>query len=307
MLKCQHENGGAISMVSPETPLLAQLSATGRNQWPVAPYNSSHTGEPYHVHRITRGPNEIEKARLAIVTATQPGTLKKVHERPELTSSGFLARCTFFVVPLLTQKDLHPGDPEVSQVLQQRYEGTVERLGLRYRLNPKSPIIQFGREAAEARIAWIDSMRPRYKLPAGDLHHLAGHCAKLEEKVSRWATLLHVLWCEEENREPGELGLEDWRRGLAIYDFAFDNYLAALSLMAEGPAETLAKELRKVCKRYRGQRLTYRMLRKNCAAFKAADERNQEAAIQELEDDGLVVKIENANKGGRPSPALHVL
>jgi hypothetical protein len=211
-----------------------------------------------------------------------------------------------FVVPPLTLKDLHPGDPEVSHVLQQRYEQTIERLGLRYRLSDKPPV-QFSRGAAEARIEWIDSMRPRYKLPGGDLHYLAGHCAKLEEKVSRWAILLHVLWCEEENREPGELTIDDWERGLSVYPFAFDNYQTALSLMAEGPSEALAKVLRDFCKRYRRKTVTYRLLRKNCAAFKAADERTQEAAVQELEDDGLVAKVDNANEGGRPSPALKVL
>ena len=122
MLKVQYENGGAASMVSPETPLFAQLSGTGGKEWSIAPYNSSHTGEPYQVDRIMRGQNDIERARLAIITATQPETLKLVHNRPHLESSGFLSRCTFYMCPVLTAGDLSPEDPEVTEELAERYE-----------------------------------------------------------------------------------------------------------------------------------------------------------------------------------------
>ena len=60
LVQVQHLNGGAASMVSPETPLLSQLSNPAK-PWPLAPYNSSHTGESYHVHRITRGACEVAR------------------------------------------------------------------------------------------------------------------------------------------------------------------------------------------------------------------------------------------------------
>jgi len=306
MLKVQYENGGAAAMVSPETPLFAQLSATGGNrEWSVAPYNSSHTGEPYQVDRIQRGQNDIERARLAIVTATQPGTLKLVHNRPYLEASGFLSRCTFYMCPALTADDLSPEDPEVTEELAERYERTVRDLGLRYRLNTLPPL-QLGHEAREARKAWIAEQHPRFKLPGGDLHHIAAHCGKLEEKVVRWAGLLHVLWREEEGHEPGTLSLIDWERGLYLYDFAFAHYSAARGLIAEAPSEAVAKKVKSHCERRRGQTVTIRDLKRHVSAFKRADERTQDAALALLEEDGIIQRA-TIPTGGRPSKVIIVL
>jgi len=305
MLRVQDSNGGAAAMVSPETPLLAQLSATGGKEWALQPYLSSHTGEPYQVDRIMREQNDIECARLAIVAATQPETLKLVAARPFLESSGFLARCTFYLCPPMTEADLHPEDPEVSEELQDRYTRTVRELGLRYRSNTFAPL-RFSTEAREARRMWIATQRRRYKLPGSELHHLAGFCAKLEEKVARWAGLLHVLWCEERNREPGVLTLEDWERGLRLYDFAFQHYGAAHGLIDEAPAEALAKRVKRYCEPYRGQRVTLRELRRHVTAFKRADERTQQAALTQLEEDGIVQLLKRET-GGRPSWVLFVL
>jgi len=305
MLKVQHNNGGAAAMVSPETPLLAQLSATGGKEWAVQPYLSSHTGEPYQVDRIMREQNDIECARLAIVAATQPETLKLVAQRPFLESSGFLARCTFYVCPPMTEADLHPDDPEVSDELQDRYTRTVRELGLRYRSNSEAPL-RFDSEAREARRVWIAEHRRRYKVPGAELHHLAGFCAKLEEKVSRWAGLLHVLWCEEENREPGVLTLTDWQRGLKLYDFAFAHYSAAHGLIVEAPSEAVAKKVKSYCERHRGQTVKLRDLKRHVTAFKRADERTQDAALALLEEDGIVQRA-TLNTGGRPSKVIIVL
>lgn len=306
VVKAQHDNGGAIAMVTPDTPLFSQISATGRNPWPLAPYCSSHTGEPYHVHRITRGPNEIEKARLAIVAGTQPDTLKQVHVRPQIETSGMLSRCTFHVVPKLTAADLSPGDPEVCLERQNKFESAIKKLGLFYRQNPAPPF-KLDKEAAAARVQWIDRMRPRYKLPSGDLHQHAGHCAKLEEKIGRWATLLHVLWRSCEGKKPGELTLDDWERGLTLYPFAFEHFKRARDVIYQGPSDTLAGKLKDFCTRYHGERVTYRLIKKNCAAFGRADKGTQDEAVAKLEAEGLVKRIKNANAGGVPSPALEVL
>lgn len=129
MLKVQSGNRGAAAMVSAETPLIGQLSSTGGKEWALQPYLSSHTGEPYQVDRITREQNDVECARLAIVAATQPETLKQAHNRPHLETSGFLARRTFYMCPPMTEADLSPDDPEVSDELQHRYNDTLRERG----------------------------------------------------------------------------------------------------------------------------------------------------------------------------------
>ena len=181
----------------------------------------------------------------------------------------------------------------------------VRELGLRYRSNTLPPL-QLGHEAREARRAWIAQQHPRFKLPGGDLHHIAAHCGKLEEKVVRWAGLLHVLWREEEGCEPGTLSLIDWERGLHLYDFAFEHYSAAHGLIVEAPSEALAKRVKSYCERRRAQTVSVRDLKRNVTAFKRADERTQDAALAQLEDDGVVQRA-RINTGGRPSKVIIVL
>ena len=305
LVHVQSQNGGAAAMVSAETPLIAQLSNVAK-PWPLAPYNASHTGEPYHVHRITRGANEVEKARLAIVAATQPGVLRSIHRRPDLAGSGFLARINFYIARPLTLDDLNGADPIVSVELQERWQKTVDTLGMYYRRKDRR-LVLFSREAAEARVAWLAMMRRRYKLPDGDLYDLRAYCGKLEEKVARWATLLHVLHCNDEARDAGELTLKDWQRGLALYESALAHYDAAQTLIAESAVEALIAAVRVYCARH-GGRITFRELGRGCAAWRDASVEDREAAVDALEEDQVVVRVDGRRGNtGRPSPALEVL
>ena len=166
--------------------------------------------------------------------------------------------------------------------------------------------LQLGDEARAARKGWIAQQHPRFKLPGGDLHHLAAHCGKLEEKVVRWAGLLHVLWREEEGREPGTLSLIDWERGLHLYDFAFAHYSAAHGLIVEAPSEAVAKKVKSYCEPRRGQTVKLRDLKRHVTAFKRADERTQDAALAQMEEEGTVRRA-TRNTGGRPSKVIIVL
>jgi hypothetical protein len=156
------------------------------------------------------------------------------------------------------------------------------------------PPLQLGAEARAARKAWIAEQHPRFKLPGGDLHHIAAHCGKLEEKVVRWAGLLHVLWREAEER------------GLHLFDFAFAHYSVAHGLIVEAPSEAVAKKAKSYCERHRGQTVKLRDLKRHVTAFKRADERTQDAALALMEEDGIVQRA-TLNTGGRPLKVIIVL
>jgi|GEM_PF-3124198 len=304
LVKVQHENGGAVAMVTPETPLLSQLSNTTRLV-PLAGYLSSHTGEAYDVLRITRGPNDVERARLAIVAATQEAGLKEVLNRPELMTRGVVPRCTFFVAPAITEADLRDDDPEVTEPLALRYERTVRELGLKYRGNPTAPF-QFSQEAKRVRDAWRNTFKRRHKLEGGDLHHMTEHCSKLEDKVIRWTGLLHALWCEEEGREPGVIDVTDWERAGSLVDFDLAHFKAALDVIEEGPAEALAAKLRAWSRSRRGQTFTVREVGRSFKAFGRADDRAKEDVLAQLEDEGVLRQLD-LSKGTKRSPGVVVL
>lgn len=303
LVKVQNENDGAAAMVTPETPLFACLSETG-SKYVLHLYLSSHTGEAYHVHRIHRGPNEVECARLAIIAATQNTTLRQMHNRPELENGGFLKRCTFFVAPPVSEADFHDDDPSVSWELAERYDRLVHELGVRYRLNDTEPFV-FDDEAREAYVKWWNTFKTR-RLERHPNHDITGHCSKLKDKLPRWAALLHATWCEDERRKPGTITLEDFERVLPLVDFDIANFRTVQGIISEGPVEAAMEAVRRWSDKHRGHVITLREVRRSVAAYRKADERTREAALTALEQEGVLERILNANPHGRPSPSVAI-
>jgi len=307
MNKAQAENGGAVALVSPETPLLSQMASTTR-PIPLQPYLSSHTGEGYSMLRITRDATDVDRARLAIFAATQDAGLREITQRPEILSRGIIARCTFYVAPPITEADLRDDDPEVTEELAQRYERTLRELGLRLRGQEEPMLLIMLPEVREARQKWRNSFKRRHRLEGGDLHDLTDHASKLEDKLCRWAGLLHLLWCDHEGRMPGMVGLDDWRRARDLLDFDLHHYRQALDVIQEGPADALARKLRNWIQSRKGQTVRFRDLRRHLRAFKQASEGIQQQAIQMLQDERRLHFIPDDNPvRGTPSPAIEIL
>ena len=303
----QSQNGGAVALVSPETPLLSQMASTAR-PIPLQPYLSSHTGEGYSMLRITRDATDVDRARLAIFAATQDAGLREISQRPEILSRGIIARCTFYVAPPITEDDLRDDDPEVTEELAQRYERTLRELGLRLRGQEDPMLLIMLPEVREARQKWRNGFKRRHRLEGGDLHDLTDHASKLEDKLCRWAGLLHLLWCDEEGRTPGMVGLDDWRRARDLLDFDLRHYRAALDVIQEGPADALASKLRNWIKSRKGQTIRLRDLKRHLRAFKQASDDIQQQAIATLQDEGRLRFIEDDNPvRGTPSPAIEIL
>jgi hypothetical protein len=303
----QSQNGGAVALVSAETPLLSQMANVAR-PIPLQPYLSSHTGEGYSMLRITRDATDVERARLAIFAATQDAGLREISQRPEILSRGIIARCTFFVSPPITEADFNDDDPEVTEKLAQRYERTLRELGLRLRGQEDPMLLIMLPEVRAARQKWRNGFKRRHRLEGGDLHDLTGHASKLEDKLCRWAGLLHLLWADHEDTKPGLVGLDDWRRARDLLDFDLHHYQQALDVIQEGPADALARKLRNWIKSRKGQTVRFRDLKRHLRGFKQATEGIQQQAIQALQEEGLLRFIEDDNPvRGTPSPAIEIL
>ena len=163
-------------------------------------------------------------------------------------------------------------------------------------------------EVRAARQQWRNRFKRRHRLEGGDLHDLTDHASKLEDKLCRWAGLLHLLWCDEEGRTPGMVGLDDWRRAMDLLAFDLHHYRAALDVIQEGPADRLAGQLRNYIKSRKGQTVRFRDLKRHLRAFKQASDEIQQQAIQMLQDEGRLRFIEDSNPvSGTPSPAIEIL
>ncbi len=223
LVRLQSENEGAAAMVSGETPFFARLTNVNNAQ-SIECFLSSYSGEYYQVDRITRKQNEVECARLAIIIATQDKALKGIHQRPELVDRGLMARFTFYMAPEISEEDFNDEDDGVTPGLSAYYNALLTRIGLHCR--DTMPELRFTEDAAIFRQVWRNDFKRRHRLRSGDLHDISRHCSKLEDKVIRWAGLLHMLWG---GTTPDDgITTEDFQRALMLVNFDLHHYRLAL-------------------------------------------------------------------------------
>ncbi len=223
LVRVQSENEGAAAMVSGETPFFARLTNVNNAQ-SIECFLSSYSGEYYQVDRITRKQNEVECARLAIIIATQDKALKGIHQRPELVDRGLMARFTFYMAPEISEEDFNDEDDGVTPGLSAYYNALLTRIGLHCR--DTMPELRFTEDAAIFRQVWRNDFKRRHRLRSGDLHDISRHCSKLEDKVIRWAGLLHMLWG---GTTPDDgITTEDFQRALMLVNFDLHHYRLAL-------------------------------------------------------------------------------
>jgi hypothetical protein len=302
LVRVQSENDGAVSMVSGDTPFFSRLTNVNNAQ-SIECFLSSYSGEYYQVDRITRKQNEVECARLAIIIATQDKALKGIHQRPELVDRGLMARFSFYMAPEITEGDLNDEDPGVDLGLSAYYVALLTRIGLQCR--DDGPELRLSEDAAVFRGVWRNAFKRRHRLRGGDLHDISTHCSKLEDKVIRWAGLLHMLWG---SYPADEITTEDFTRAIMLVDFDIHHYRLALEHITGGPVYFLVAALRERLRRWSGETVTIREVRRTMADYQKADPEVREQALGELEDAGLVelVTIRHGDQGGQPSPSIKV-
>jgi hypothetical protein len=296
------ENGGAVSMASGETSFFSRLTS-GKNPDPIEIYLSGYNAEYYKADRVGRKEDDIESARLAIIIATQSKALKGIHQRPELVDRGLIARFTFYMAPEITEGDLNDEDPGVQPGLSDYYNALLLRIGLECRED--RPVLRLSKDAAWERSVWRNAFKRRHRLRGGDLHDISTHCAKLEDKVIRWAALLHVLWG---NNPRNEISVDDFQRALMLVDFDLHHYRLALEHITGGPVYFLAAALKDRLRKWDGETVKIRDLKHVMADFRNADPEVQRLALEDLEAAGLIeiVTVRPGEKGGQPSPSIKV-
>ncbi|MGB5812117.1 MAG: DUF3987 domain-containing protein [Polyangiales bacterium] len=302
LVKIQSQNGDAASMVSGETPLWGKLCGRATGKPPdIEPYLSSYDGERYRVDRITRAANCVEQARLSILGGTQDAVMHAAHARPELSDRGLFARFSFCKVAPPDESQLHDDETPVGHDVRMPYENRLEELGLLFRRKAFEPF-ELSPEAKTLYRVWRNCFKREHKLPNGALRDIAPFARKLENKVLRWAGLLHPLW----NGEVGVLTQMDVERAILLVDFTIENFRAVDALVNEGPVTSLVSALTLWSRDKVGQTISLRDLRRQRTDYRRATPETRQAALDELEADG-VVKLETLLTGGRPSPVMVVL
>ena len=304
MILVQSQNDGTATMISAELPVLSRLLGRSTGKPPdIDALLSSYDGEFYRVDRITRGQNEVSAARLNILGGTQISVVESMRDRPELWDRGLINRFWFCVSPEPTEDDFVDEPIGISDEMLAPYRERLTKLGLLFRRHNLEPYILSG-EADELYTAWRNRFKRRHRLPGTELNHLSGFCRKLENKVLRWATLLHVFV----DHETREVSLQAMQDALALSNFALAHFQHVYALTNGSHSSSLERALRTHLARKKGQEVTLRKIKNGLPSFAKASLEVQNEALENLAEDGFLKRTEVKRAGGgRPSLRVVVL
>jgi hypothetical protein len=304
MILVQAQNDGTATMVSAELPVLSRLLGRSSGKPPdIDALLSSYDGEFYRVDRITRSQNEVDAARLNILGGTQMSVIEELANRPELWDRGLVSRFWFCVSPEPTENDLVDEPVSVSDDLLAPYRDRLVELGLFFRRHLVEPYVP-SPDAAELYEAWRNKFKRTHRLQGSKLHHITPFCRKLENKVLRWATLLHVFVDHKES----EVSAQAMTDAIKLSEFALGHFQHIYALVHGSHTSHLERALRTHLARKRGEEVKLRDIKNGLPSFAKATVELRDEAIDNLVEDGFLKRKEVRRKeGGRPSLRVVVL
>jgi hypothetical protein len=305
MLVTQSENHDTASMVSAELPILSRLLGRATGKPPdIDALLSSYDGEFYRVKRITRAKNWIDEARLSILGGTQLSVIEELGNRPELWDRGLINRFWFCVSPEPTEDVFQDEEVGVPDEVLRPYRERLVELGLYVRRHhPVEPYL-LSEDADQIYTRWRNQFKRRHRTEGGELHYITGFCRKLEDKVLRWATNLHVFRNHRERRVSAE-AIGD---AIKLGRYALSHFSHLYQITHGSPSSSLERALRRHLAAKRGREITLRDIRNGLPSFAKATPEVQKEALDNLAEDGFLKRKEvKRTEGGRPSLRVVVL
>jgi hypothetical protein len=225
-------------------------------------------------------------------------------ERPELWDRGLVNRFWFCVAPDPTEDDLQDEEVAVSDALLHPYRDRLRSLGLYFRNSHPVDPYTLSEEADRAFTAWRNQFKRRHRLAGSELHHITGFCRKLEDKVLRWATNLHVFSKPKDHR----VAAQPMQDAITLSRFALSHFQHIYGLTHGSQASALERALRRHLCRKKGREITLRDIRRGLPSFAKASVEMQDEALDNLAEDGFLQRKEvKRAEGGRPSLRVIVL
>ncbi len=210
-------------------------------------YLKGHDGGAVRVDRQGRESECIDRATLAIATATQPATLATLAKRPEMAGRGLLARFLYSLPRSNVGFRKTEPEPLDGEALADWRELVVKLLSIPAGIDTdghEAPhVIRFGEDARPTWDAWRaqceTSLRPGQ--PFGDNDRLREWGGKLVGTIARVAALLHIMehphdWCTP-------IDLDTTERAIALASYFAAHARAAFGMMGDTPAVVAARKL----------------------------------------------------------------
>jgi hypothetical protein len=225
--------------------------------------------------------------------------MEKLSMRPELMTRGLVPRFFFCVVdgaPVWNDEG-----SKVPVDLSRACDGDLERLGLLFHTNTIEPFT-LSPDAEQLYRDWRNIHKRKWGDRNAELSDIASFARKLQDKVLRWAGLLHALWSDS----PGVIAMDDMERALLLVDFAIANYRQVEALAYQKPPMVLAEKLSGFFADRRGQVFALDKLSHSQADCRKVSAKLRDEALDELEARGVIARTRRRT-GGRAALDVVVL
>lgn len=252
--------GGFACLMNPEGGGVFDILAGRYSELPnLDVFLKSFDAERLVVHRAQREREfpPIESPALVMAITTQPSTLRRLAERPELNERGLVARM-LFAMPTGSRVGYReawrpPIDPSLTDAYQQ---AVLQALRVERPATPHDLV--FGPEALAEYRALHTRNEPRLR-PDGDLHPMRSWACKLAGKIVRIAALFH-LTDRRRDAEPWATPVsgETFQRAARLVEYLIAHAGRALSLMSQPPHLDAARKLLAAMERETRPRFSFR-------------------------------------------------
>lgn len=258
------EQGGSMGMISADArqaadALLGRYRGDGKTDDSV--YLRAHGGDVIDRGRVGNAAGgeylRVPRPQIGMALGLQPDKLEELGRRPELLSSGFLARCNIFSARSLVGTRVETGDERpVPEAIRDAWDrcaqGLVEH---RQKLldaagdNEWSAVVlTLDPEAMELRRLFANEIERRQG-PDGDLRGTTSFASKCAGEAARLAALFHLaelsLQGELDQASASPISAATWRLAEAHQRWQLAETLRVLSLAQEGHRVRLARRVLK--------------------------------------------------------------
>lgn len=227
------EQDGRLAVLSAEgtffSILMGRYSSSNPNLELVL---KAHAGDRVQVDR--RGRAElIECPALTIATTVQPGVLRELAAKPQLSERGMIARFLLSLPPdMVGSRNITP-DLVPDEVVRD-YAANVEKLVANMAGWTDPAVLSLTAQALKLHTEWRQELEPRLAAGEGDLSALRDWAAKLPGATARIAGLIHLG--EYPDRGPKEpIGEEVMERAIIQARYWADHAMGAYGAMRSHP------------------------------------------------------------------------
>jgi len=297
-----HEQGGALAVLSPESPFLSNTIGGRYSDSPnVDLILNGYSGERLDRHRVGGDGFTVERACLTLAVMVQPAVIAMLGRVPETTGRGVSSRL-LPVVPVSTVgKRTYGSRAPIPSAACAAWEETILRL-LALHNEGEPLVLRLSPDAEQLFARFWDDVERRIEVDGPEMAEWRG---KLRGQVLRIAGLLHLMECD--HPEAMRVSADTTERAIRLGEYFEAHARVMFSMMlGKRSANLKARQVLEAIQALasEGEPLTKRKVHRKLHGRMGFERANDlDAPLSTLESYGLIQRRQ-LKTGGRPSEVI---